>query len=48
MTLTCSLADVEGGTLVTMLHENLPAGVRPEDNQLGTTMALRKLAALVE
>ena len=48
MTQTSSLADAEGGTLVTILHENLPAGVRPEDNELGTTMALRKLAALVE
>jgi len=48
MTLTCSLADVGDGTLVTMAHENLPAGVRPEDNELGTAMSLRKLAALVE
>ena len=45
---TTRLADAEGGTLVTILHEHLPAGVRPEDNELGTTMALRKLAALVE
>lgn len=48
MTVTTSLADVEGGTLITILHENLPAGVGAEDNDLGTTMALRKLAALVE
>ena len=48
MTLTSSLADAEGGTLVTMEHRNLPAGVRPEDNELGTTMSLRKLAALLE
>jgi uncharacterized protein YndB with AHSA1/START domain len=48
MTLTTSLTDAEGGTLVTMLHENLPDGVRPEDNELGTAMSLRKLAALVE
>jgi uncharacterized protein YndB with AHSA1/START domain len=48
MTLTSSLADADGGTLVTMEHENLPAGVRPEDNELGTTMSLRKLAALVQ
>jgi len=48
MTMTTSLADAAGGTLVTMLQENLPAGVRPEDNELGTTMSLRKLAALVE
>jgi uncharacterized protein YndB with AHSA1/START domain len=48
MTLTSSLADADGGTLVTMEHENLPPGIGPEDNELGTTMSLRKLAALVE
>ena len=48
MTLTSSLADTDGGTLVTMVHENLPTGVRPEDNELGTAMSLRKLATLVE
>ena len=48
MTLTSSLADADGGTLVTMEHENLPAGVRPEDNELGTTMSLTKLAAFFE
>jgi uncharacterized protein YndB with AHSA1/START domain len=48
MTQTISLADVEGGTEVTILHENLPAGVRPEDNELGTAMSLGKLAALIE
>jgi len=48
MTLTSSLVEADGGTLVTMEHDNLPPGVRPEDNELGTTMSLRKLAALVE
>jgi uncharacterized protein YndB with AHSA1/START domain len=48
MTMTTSLAEAEGGTLVTMLHVNLPSGVRPKDNELGTTMSLRKLAELVE
>jgi uncharacterized protein YndB with AHSA1/START domain len=47
MTLTTSLADIDGGTLVTMVHENLPAGIRPEDNELGTSMALSKLGALL-
>jgi uncharacterized protein YndB with AHSA1/START domain len=45
MILTAGLTDVDGGTEVTMLHENLPTGVRPEDNELGTTISLRKLAA---
>jgi uncharacterized protein YndB with AHSA1/START domain len=48
MTQTTSLADVEGGTEVTILHENLPVGVRPEDNELGCAMSLRKLATLIE
>jgi uncharacterized protein YndB with AHSA1/START domain len=48
MRMTTSLADVDGGTEVTMLHEGIPAGVRPEDNEVGTRMALAKLARLVE
>lgn len=48
MTQTTSLSENDGGTLVTIAHENLPSGIRPSDNELGTTMALRKLAALVE
>lgn len=48
MRLTTSLADAAGGTEVTMLHEGLPAGVRAEDNELGTRMSLAKLARLVE
>jgi hypothetical protein len=31
-----------------MAFEGLPPGVRPSDNELGTRMALAKLAALVE
>lgn len=48
MRMTTSLADADGGTEVTILHENLPAGVRPEDNEIGTRMSLAKLARLVE
>ena len=48
MKMTTSLADADGGTEVTMLFENLPAGVRPEDNETGTRQALQKLAALLE
>lgn len=46
MTLTTSFRDVDGGTEVTILCENLPPGVRPEDNELGTRQSLKKLAAL--
>lgn len=48
MTITTTLADLDGGTEVTIRHRGLPAGVRPEDNDLGTRMALGHLAALVE
>lgn len=42
------LTDVDGGTLVTGRHENLPPGVSPSDNELGWTMSMTKLAQLVE
>jgi uncharacterized protein YndB with AHSA1/START domain len=48
MTVTYALADADGGTTVTGRHENLPPGVRPEDNELGWSMSMGKLAALVE
>jgi uncharacterized protein YndB with AHSA1/START domain len=46
MTLTTSFREVDGGTEVTILCENLPPGVRAEDNKLGTRQSLKKLAAL--
>lgn len=46
--ITTTLADAGAGTDVTMLHEGLPPGVPPEDNETGTAMALAKLAALLE
>lgn len=48
MKITTTLADAGAGTDVTMLHEGLPPGVPPEDNETGTAMALAKLAALLE
>ena len=48
MTVTTTLTEADGATDVTIAYENVPAGVRPADNQLGTRMALNKLAALVE
>ena len=48
MTITYTLADAEGGTLLSALHENLPPGVLPADNELGWSMSLTKLAGLVE
>ena len=48
MTITTSLADAGRGTKLTMLHEGLPPGVAPADNETGTRMAFEKLAALLE
>jgi len=48
MTIRCTLHDVPGGTELNAVHENLPTGVCPADNELGWRMSLDKLAALVE
>lgn len=48
MTITYTLADAGNGTDLVGLHENLPTGVSPADNELGWSMSIDKLAALVE
>ena len=48
MRLTWTLADTDGGTEVTILCEDIPKGIRLEDNALGSQQSLRKLAAFVE
>jgi uncharacterized protein YndB with AHSA1/START domain len=48
MTITYALADADNGTDLVGLHENLPPGVPPADNELGWTMSMDKLAKLVE
>lgn len=48
MTITIALADVEGGTAITAVHDGLPPGLSPADNETGWRMSLGKLAALVE
>ena len=48
MTVTYLLADDGDGTLVTGIHDDLPPGVSPSDNELGWRMSMDKLAALVE
>jgi uncharacterized protein YndB with AHSA1/START domain len=48
MTMTTSFTEVEAGTEVTVLCENLPTGIRPEDNELGCRSSLQNLARLVE
>lgn len=48
MTITYRLVDAAGGTDVVGIHEDLPPGVSPADNEVGWTMSLGKLAKLVE
>lgn len=48
MTITITLADSGSGTEVVGVHDGLPPGVSPADNEAGWQMALAKLAALVE
>lgn len=47
MTVTTTLRAVDDGTEVTVLTENLPASIRPEDNDEGTRQALERLAEYV-
>ena len=48
MTITITLAEADGGTDLIAVHEGLPPGVSPADNEIGWRMALAKLAALAE
>lgn len=48
MIITITLTDANGGTDLMAVHDNLPSGIAPADNESGWRMALAKLAALVE
>lgn len=48
MMITITLSDADGGTEVLALHERLPPGLSPADNETGWRSSLAKLAALVE
>jgi uncharacterized protein YndB with AHSA1/START domain len=48
MTISLTLTDADGGTDLLAVHEGLPSGVSPADNELGWRLSLAKLAALVE
>jgi uncharacterized protein YndB with AHSA1/START domain len=48
MRMTTTLVDAHGGTDLVMVHDGIPPGVSAEDNEIGTKMALDKLATLVE
>ncbi|MBC7302133.1 MAG: SRPBCC domain-containing protein [Nocardia sp.] len=45
-TVTFTLTDADGGTYLEVLHEGVPPGLSPAENQAGWRMALTKLAAL--
>jgi uncharacterized protein YndB with AHSA1/START domain len=47
MTMTTTIKPIAGGSVVTLRHNDVPDAVRPEDNEVGTRMALTKLAALL-
>lgn len=48
MTITTSLIDANGGTDLHAVHDGLPPGVVPADNEYGWQQSLKKLATLVE
>ncbi|MEX2572167.1 MAG: SRPBCC family protein [Gemmatimonadota bacterium] len=48
MTVIITLEERDRGTEVTFVFENIPAGIRPEDNDAGTRSSLEKLARYVE
>jgi len=48
MTVSYTLSPSGRGTHLVGIHEGVPKGVKPADNELGWRMALDKLAALAE
>ncbi|ASS57313.1 SRPBCC family protein [Rhizobium leguminosarum] len=47
MTVSTTLASADGGTDVTMVCDNIPSGIRLEDNEEGCRLTLDNLAAFV-
>ena len=47
-TITITLDDADGGTDILAVHDGLPPGLSPADNETGWRMSLAKLAELVE
>jgi uncharacterized protein YndB with AHSA1/START domain len=48
MTIVVTFEEARGGTEVTFLCENLPPGLRPEDNEAGSRLSLEQLARRFE
>jgi uncharacterized protein YndB with AHSA1/START domain len=47
MYVTYTLTEADGGTLLYAAHDRLPAGLSPEDNELGWRISLQKLGRLL-
>lgn len=48
MKFTALLADTEEGTEVTLICDDIPPGIKLEDNELGSNLSLQNLAAFIE
>jgi uncharacterized protein YndB with AHSA1/START domain len=48
MIMEVTLEAADGGTTVSIVFKDIPPGIRPEDNELGTRLTLEKLARYVE
>ncbi len=48
MTITISLVEADGGTEIHAVHDRLPPGLSPADNETGWRSSLAKLADLAE
>jgi uncharacterized protein YndB with AHSA1/START domain len=48
MTITITLSDADGGTDVLAVHDGLPPGLSPADNEAGWRMSLEKFGSLVQ
>ncbi len=48
MIVSTTLARAGSGTKVTILCENIPRGIRPEDNEAGCRSTLEKLASFLD
>ncbi len=47
MTVTFTLSEANGGTDLLAIHDNVPPGVAPADNELGWQMSLDKLGSFI-
>ncbi|MES2356891.1 MAG: SRPBCC domain-containing protein [Gemmatimonadota bacterium] len=48
MTVSYTLRDAHGGTDIAAVHDGVPRGVSPQDNETGWSMSLGMVAKLLE